>query len=87
VAVYELLIAPSAVKELDGLPRQKERRSVAARIRGLAADPRPPGSIKLSGEVDLYRVRQGPYRVLYEVDDRAHTVLVLRIAHRKDAYR
>ena len=87
MAAYELLIAPSAAKELDGLPTQTERRAVVARIRGLATDPRPPGCIKLSGEVDLYRVRQGPYRMLYEIDDRSRTVLVLRIAHRKDAYR
>jgi mRNA interferase RelE/StbE len=85
VASYRLLIKPSAAKELEALPR-KDRRRTAARMLELAAEPRPPGSEKLKG-FQLYRVRQGGYRVVYEVLDRDQTVTVIKIGHRRDVYR
>jgi mRNA interferase RelE/StbE len=85
VANYSLFLKPSAVKELEALPLAQRRR-VVTRIRGLAAEPRPHGSEKLSGE-EKYRVRQGSYRVLYAIDDTRQEVVVVKIAHRRDAYR
>ena len=57
------------------------------RIRGLADDPRPPGSVRLAGRADRIRIRQGDYRILYSVADEERIVTVVRIAHRRDAYR
>jgi mRNA interferase RelE/StbE len=85
VASYNLRIKPSAAKELEALPK-KDRQRVAARIRGLARDPRPQGGETLSGQ-DLYRVRQGDYRVLYTVDDPALLVVIYKIGHRREVYR
>ncbi len=85
MASYELLIKRSAAKELAALPITYRRR-IAARIHHLATEPRPVGAEKLSGE-DKYRIRQGNYRVLYEIDDPARTVTVVRIGHRSDVYR
>jgi len=85
VAAYRLLIKPSAVKELEGIPR-RDRRHIVNRIQGLSATPRPAGCEKLSGQ-DRYRVRQGPYRVVYAVDDQARTVLVVKVGHRREVYR
>jgi mRNA interferase RelE/StbE len=85
VANYKLLIKPSAVKELEALPA-KDRRRLVARLQRLSSDPRPPGSEKLSGH-DLYRIRQGNYRVLYSVEDLALVVLVIKVGHRRDVYR
>jgi len=85
VASYSLFLKPSAVKELEALPIAQRRR-VVTRIRGLAAEPRPHGSEKLSGE-EKFRVRQGTYRVLYTIDDTKREVVVVRIAHRRDVYR
>jgi mRNA interferase RelE/StbE len=82
---YRVEIKRSAGKELARIPARDQRR-IIARIRGLAEDPRPPGSQKLSGE-EKYRVRHGDYRILYEIGDAIVTVVVVRIAHRKDAYR
>jgi mRNA interferase RelE/StbE len=48
---------------------------------------RPPGCLKLAGEPDLYRIRVGPYRIIYQVKDEALTVLVLAIGHRREIYR
>jgi mRNA interferase RelE/StbE len=52
----------------------------------LADDPRPPGCEKLSGE-DKYRVRQGNYRILYEIADADLVVTVIRVGNRRDVYR
>ena len=85
MASYSLRIKPSAVKELEALSK-KDRQRVAARIRGLAADPRSQGSEKLSGQ-NLYRVRQGDYRIIYTVDDATLLVVIYKIGHRREAYR
>ncbi len=85
MASYRLLIKPSAVKELEALPL-KDRRRVVARLRRLSDQPRPPGCEKLTGH-DLYRVRQGNYRILYEVQDHDLTVAIIKIGHRRDVYR
>jgi len=85
VASYRLFIKPSAAKELEGLPIGQRRR-VVTRLRSLATDPRPHGCEKLSG-AEKYRIRQGPYRVLFTIDDTASEVVIVRIAHRRDVYR
>ena len=85
MASYKLEIKRSAAKELEHLPA-KDRTRIIARLRALAADPRPPGCEKLSGQ-DRYRVRQGNYRILYEINDSIVLVIVVRIAHRREVYR
>jgi mRNA interferase RelE/StbE len=82
---YRVEIKASAGKELERLPAADQRR-VIARIRSLAEDPPPQGVKKLSGE-EKYRIRQGNYRILYEIHDKIITVVVVRIAHRREAYR
>ena len=85
MASYRLLIKPSAVQELEALPL-KDRRRVVVRMRSLADQPRPLGCEKL-GAHELYRLRQGNYRILYEIVDHDHTVTVIKIGHRRDVYR
>jgi mRNA interferase RelE/StbE len=85
VAVYSVLIKKSAGKELEAVPR-KDREKLIAKIRSLANNPRPEGSEKLAGD-DRYRLRQGVYRILYEVDDTTIIVTVVRVAHRREVYR
>ncbi|HZP01961.1 MAG TPA: type II toxin-antitoxin system RelE/ParE family toxin [Terriglobia bacterium] len=82
---YRLFIKPSAVREIEGLPK-KDRLRVLRRIEGLGNDPRPPACEKLSGE-EKYRVRQGRYRVIYSVDDTNRTVVVVKVGHRREVYR
>lgn len=83
---YRLFIKASAAKEIERLPTKKLRRAIVARIRALAEDPRPPGCVKLSG-ADKYRIRRGAYRILYRIEDDRLVVVVVRVAHRKLAYR
>ena len=86
MAGYELLIKPSALKELESVPGRGLRRRIAARIGALAGDPRPSGCIKLTGG-DRYRLRCGAWRIIYSVEDRAQTVTVVKLGLRKDIYR
>jgi len=85
VASYEILIKPSAVRELEDLPL-KDRRRIATKIQALSEDPRPRGCEKLTGQ-DRFRLRQGDYRILFEVDDPAATLTVVKIGHRGQVYR
>ena len=86
MARYSLEIKRSAAREIDHLPTKKERRLVVNRITAVADEPRPPGSEKLVGG-ERYRVRQGHYRIVYEVDDAARIVRVVKVGHRRDVYR
>ena len=86
MAKYRVFIKRSAQKEIRDLPNKKTRRAVVARIQALADDPRPPGCVKLTG-ANKYRVRQGTYRILYTIDDERIVVSVVRVAHRRAAYR
>jgi mRNA interferase RelE/StbE len=72
VANYDLRIKPSAVKELEAL-QAKDRRRIVSKIQYLAVDPRPEGCEKLTGQ-DRFRLRQGNFRILFEVDDSLHIV-------------
>ena len=85
MASFDVRIKRSAVKELEAIPL-RDRRRIAARIGKLADDSRPPGCEKLSG-LERYRIRQGDYRILYEIEDAIVTVTVVKIGHRKEVYR
>lgn len=85
MASYNLLIKASAARELEALPA-KDRSRIAAKIEGLANNPRPPGSEKLSGE-EKYRLRQADYRVLYSIQDVSMTVTIVKIERRREVYR
>jgi len=87
VASYKLLIKKSAAKELEGVPGKKDRQRIVERIQALAENPRTSGAEKLSGSGEKYRVRQGDYRVVQEIDDKVDTVTIVKIGHRKDVYR
>ncbi|MGD9037973.1 MAG: type II toxin-antitoxin system RelE/ParE family toxin [Syntrophobacterales bacterium] len=86
MAKYRILIKPSAVKDIEAIPLKKDRRRLVERIRKLEENPRPPGCEKLSGQ-DKYRVRQGPYRIVYSIEDQDLVVYVVKVGHRKDVYR
>jgi len=85
MASYELLFKKSVAKDLRAFPKTHVAR-IMQRIRALADDPRPHGSEKLSG-LERYRVRQGAYRIIYEIRDRQLVVLIVKIGHRRDVYR
>ena len=83
---YRVRIKPSAEKELLAIRTKKDRQRVVRRIQSLSEDPRPPGCQKLSG-YDRYRLRQGQYRILYEIRANELVVVVIKIGHRREVYR
>jgi len=87
VASYRVLIKPSAAREIEAVDQKRDRQRIVARILALADEPRPPGSEKLAGEDNRYRVRVGRFRVVYSIADDELLVFVVRVAHRKDVYR
>jgi mRNA interferase RelE/StbE len=82
---YSLHFRRSVEKDLRSI-RAGDVRKILKRIERLADDPRPAGCEKLSGE-EKYRVRQGVYRILYEILDTELTITVVKVAHRKDVYK
>ena len=79
MAVYSIFFKTSARKELETIPKRELQR-IMERIAGLADDPRPHGSEKLSGQ-ERYRIRQGNYRIVYSIQDTELTVWLIKIGH------
>jgi mRNA interferase RelE/StbE len=86
---YEVRLARRAVRSLEDLQRRDQQR-IRAAIDLLAENPRPPSCVALQGEVGVYRVRVGEYRIVYEVLDQVlvvQVVQVVRVGHRREVYR
>jgi mRNA interferase RelE/StbE len=82
---YAVEILRSARKQLERIAAESQERILVA-LEALAEMPRPEGCTKLSGR-DAWRLRIGEYRVVYEFDDAGKRVIIVVVAHRRDAYR
>ncbi len=82
--MYELLIEKQVEKQLRKIPPPDYTRLKNA-ILNLAENPRPVGYKKLQGRIG-YRIKQGDYRIIYDINDNILTVLILAAGHRKDIY-
>ena len=82
---YKVEFRQSVAKDLCAIPNADVKR-ILARIELLADEPRPAGCSKLSGQ-ERYRVRQGDYRIVYEIRDAVLVVLVVKIGHRREVYK
>ena len=85
MARYKLVVRQSVTKDLRSIP-QKDVARILERIESLVDDPRPPRCEKLSGQ-ERYRIRQGCYRIIYEIQDRVLVVVVVKVGHRRDVYK
>lgn len=85
--MYEVDITPEGLRHLEKLPAKVRAAAIEAILGGIAVNPRRAGK-PLAGELTgLFSARRGDYRVVYEIDEDAGTVLVHRVQHRRDAYR
>ncbi len=82
---YRVDLRPTVLKKLKSIPKN-EAKKISKKIDSLEKNPKPYGYKKIKGGENLYRVRAGDYRILYEVHDNALTILVIRIGHRKEIY-
>lgn len=83
---YQVRIKKSAIKELSRLPKSIAIK-VSRVIDGFKTDACPKGYKKLKGSENDYRVRIGDYRILYSIYDDVLIIEVVKIAHRKHAYK
>ena len=85
MASYKLSFKRSAEKELRKISKPDLRR-IVERIEALSRDPRPSGAHRMKGEGRYWRLRQGDYRVVYEINDREMEISVVKIGHRREVY-
>ncbi len=80
---YRIELKPVAVKQLSKL-EPKFQAQIIRKIDALAEEPRPPGVVRLLETENLFRIRSGNYRVIYQINDDKLFVLVVRIGDRKE---
>ena len=85
MASYRLTFKKSVTKDFRLIPKDDVGR-ILKRIEALAHDPRPMGSEKLSGK-ERFRLRQGVYRIVYEIQDEELVIVVVKVGHRREMYR
>lgn len=86
MASFEIHWRASTKKDLRSIPTHDVARIVSA-VEQLGETQHPPGSIKLAGTEQTYRIRVGDYRVIYEVISSLKRVEIQRVRHRKEVYR
>lgn len=82
---YKVFFKKSVEKDLTKIPKNYLVK-ILDKISGLNTNPRPEGSEKLTGQ-ELYRIRQGIYRIVYSIQDNELTVWVVKVGHRKEIYK
>jgi mRNA interferase RelE/StbE len=84
---YQIEFARKVEKQLKTIPLSI-REKIFDRIEALKKNPRPASCEKLQGsETDLFRIRQGDYRIVYTIEDKKLAILVVRVVHRKEVYK
>ncbi len=84
MANFEIRFKKSVTKDLRRIPNKDVKR-LLKRIDTLAENPRPGGCEKLTAQ-ERYRIRQGIYRIIYEIKDQQLIVVVVKVSHRSDFY-
>lgn len=85
MASYELVFKKSVAKDLRSIPKKDVAR-ILQRIEALRDNPRGEGCLKLSA-LERYRVRQGIYRIVYEIRENELIVMVVKVGHRSAVYK
>ena len=83
---YTVIIKKTAQKQILKLPKPYFEK-VKKAILSLETFPRPHGCIKLTGTDNIYRIRVGPYRIVYSIEDKLLIVEIFDIDDRKDVYK
>lgn len=86
---YRVDFRPSALRELELLPQNLQKR-IQAKINNIAVNPLPSGVKKLQDSplgANLYRVKAGDYRIVYQIQQNVLVVLIVKIGNRRDVYK
>jgi len=84
--LYEVYLEHAAERDLKRLPVKLFHRLID-QIKKLAKKPRPAGCRKITGTKNDWRIRVGDYRVIYEIDEGAKMIRVMRVRYRREVYR
>jgi len=82
---YKITFKKSVSKDLKSVPKS-DVKIILLKVDSLAVNPRREGAVKLSGQ-EMYRIRQGLYRIIYEIRDSELVIQVIKIGHRSDVYK
>ena len=83
---YRVEISPAAERQLKKFNRAYKQK-ILNKIAALGENPRPHGYKHLTDEDNMYRVRVGDYRIIYEIQNKVLLVIVLRVGDRKESYK
>lgn len=83
---YKAIFRDSAEKELARIP-ERDKKRILEKIRRLEDDPFPHDRKKIMGQVDVWRIRSGNYRVIYNAPDEHGMIDILSIGHRRTVYK
>ena len=84
--MFQIIIPKRLVKVIDKL-QTRLREKVLKALAALQTDPRPNGVVKMVGYANLWRIRIGDYRVIYEIHDQVLEIHLIEVDHRREAYR
>lgn len=84
---YEILIVPAAARQLKKIKTKSDKTLIANSIRALASNPLPKGSVTVEGLPGFHRIKAKDYRIVYTISEEGETIIVGRIAHRREVYR
>lgn len=84
--IYSIELSRIAHKALKDIPHTDVRK-IRDKIEKLMKEPLPNGCEKLAGNDDLYRIRSGDYRIIYQILKKRLIILVVKIGHRREVYR
>ena len=85
MAKFKVTFKKSVTKDLRSIPKADIKR-ILDKIDLLCENPRAEGCVKLSAQ-ERYRVRQGLYRIIYEIRDNQLVIHVVKIGHRAGVYK
>ncbi|OGP63194.1 MAG: hypothetical protein A2V65_01715 [Deltaproteobacteria bacterium RBG_13_49_15] len=83
---YKVEFKRSAANGFKKLPKLEKKR-IGEKIDSLSEDLPDTKSTKMKGENPFHRIRSGDYRIIYEIDEDAKMIVILKIGHRKDVYK
>ena len=84
--VYEISFRKSVKKDIKGIPHN-DLVKIFTSIENLATNPIPTNAIKLKGSDTMYRIREGNYRIVYDIEFDTIVITIIRIGHRKNVYK
>ncbi len=83
---YTVIVVGAVRRQLRRIS-QTDKKRILNKIENLGTNPRPHGYKQLTGEENLFRVRVGDYRIIYEIHEKILVVTVLKVGNRREVYR